>query len=294
MGKDLAETNDHAARVFNQANEILGFDLAGVCFEGPAEKLEATDLQQPSILVTSLALWAALTEGGSRDLPTEALAGLSLGEYTALHVAGALSFEDALLLVHKRGQYMQDAARAVSSGMVSLLGLSADEVADLCRRAAQGAVLGPANYNCPGQIVVSGETSACQRVIQIIEAEGRGKAVMLRVAGAFHSELMRPAAEKLNVELQHTAFGLPRAAVISNVDARPHSDAEGIRQALYHQVCSPVRWQESIERLIADGVEQFVEVGPGRVLTGLMRKIDRRKTAVNIGTAQALTEFCSA
>ncbi len=294
MGKDLAEVNDHAARVFNQANEILGFDLSGTCFDGPPERLAATDIQQPAILVTSAALWAALTDGGKQDVPFDVAAGLSLGEYTALFVAGSLQFSDAVRLVHHRGRFMQEAAEAVPGGMVSILGLPADDVDELCRQAADGDVLTPANYNCPGQIVSSGTKSACDRAVKLVDQSGGGRAVALNVAGAFHSELMRPAAEKLKAELDQTDFAPPRVPVIANVDVSNHGSADGIRDLLYRQVFNPISWQASIEHLAQDGVERFVEVGPGRVLTGLMRKIDRKKTAVNVSTAESLEQFVTA
>ena len=294
MGKSIAEADDHAARVFNHANEILGFDLSGICFEGPAERLEATDIQQPAILVTSAALWAALTEGGQKDISLQAAAGLSLGEYTALYVAGALEFEDAVRLVFKRGQFMQEAAQAFPGSMVSIMGLSPDAVAELCGQAAEGEVLTPANYNCPGQIVISGTKSACARAVRVVEQSGTGRAVPLKVAGAFHSDLMKPAAEKLKAELDSTDFASPLVPVISNVETTAHGSAERIRDLLYRQVFSPVRWQASIEFLIRDGIERFVEVGPGRVLTGMMRKIDRSKAAASISNHASLGQHVAA
>ncbi len=294
MGKDLVEVSDHAARVFNQANEILGFDLSGICFEGPPERLEATDIQQPAVLVTSAAFWMALTDGGRREAAFEATAGLSLGEYTALYAAGSLRFEDAVRLVYKRGQFMQEAVKAAPGGMVSIMGLEPDEVAKLCRRAADGEVLTPANFNCPGQIVISGAKAACDRAVRIIEADGKGRAMVLKVAGGFHCELMKPAADKLKAELEQTDLGRPAVPVISNVDVTPHVSAAEIRDILYRQVFSPVRWQSSVEKMIADGIDRFVEVGPGRVLTSLMRKIDRNKTAVNISSAESLKQFVAA
>ncbi len=292
MGRDLVEISDAAARMFHHAGEILGFDLAEICFSGPAERLEATDIQQPAILVTSLALWAALTAG--RTQPFDAAAGLSLGEYTALHIAGAMSFEDAVRLVQRRGLYMQEAATAVSSGMVSILGLSAADVRTLCREVSDGQVLGPANYNCPGQIVISGAAAACRRAVQQIESSGSGKAVPLKVAGAFHSDLMKPAADRLKADLDAIEISRPQVAVYANVDAAVHGDPADIRDALYRQVFSPVRWQECIEAMIGRGIERFVEVGPGRVLSGLLRKIDRGVQAVNISSATALRQFLDA
>lgn len=292
MGKDLAEASPLAARVFEQANEILGFDLSRLCFDGPADRLEATDIQQPAIFVTSWAFWTALNDGGEAP-GFSATAGLSLGEYTALCASGSLGFDDAVRLVYKRGQYMQEAAQAVPSGMVSVVGLECEEVAELCVQAAEGEILTPANFNCPGQIVISGSKPACARAVQIVESAGKGRAIVLKVAGAFHSELMKPAAEKLNVELERTDFAIPKIPVISNVDATAHGSADQIRSSLYRQVFSPVRWQSSVEKMIADGIERFVEVGPGRGLTGMMRKIDRNKTAVNISSVETLDKFAS-
>ena len=293
MGKDLAQTNEHAARMFEQANEILGFDLSGLCFDGPAERLEATDIQQPAILATSAAIWAAMTDGGERTLLPSAVAGLSLGEYTALYVAGSLQFADALRLVHQRGKFMQQAAEAAPGGMVSILGLAANEVDELCRRAAEDQVLAPANYNCPGQIVISGAKSACERARRLVDESGKGRAVVLKVAGAFHSGLMRPAAEKLKIELNRTDFAVPSVPVVSNVDVTRHGSAEQIREALYRQVFKPVRWQAVVEKIVGEGIERFVEVGPGRVLTGLMRKIARSKTAVNVSGAESLEKYAA-
>jgi [acyl-carrier-protein] S-malonyltransferase len=292
MGRDVAAASGAARQVYERASSVLGFDLAGLCFDGPAERLEQTDVQQPAILVTSLALWAALQERGVAD-GFDFAAGLSLGEYTALHVCGAVAFEDVVRLVHQRGCYMQEAARASASGMVSLMGLEPGDVEQLCREAARGQVLQPANFNCPGQIVVSGDASACDRLVAAVEA-GRGKAVKLKVAGAFHSPLMQPAAVRLQAALAATAFGPARPPVLSNVDARPHGTADQIRDRLQRQLCSPVRWQECIERLIAEGIEEFVEIGPGRTLTGMMRKIDRGKTAINVSTAESLEQYLAA
>lgn len=294
MGRDLIEVSDEAAGVFQRANKALGFDLAALCFDGPAEKLEATDIQQPAILTTSVALWQALTARGKMAPEFACTAGLSLGEYTALHVADALSFEDAVRLVFRRGQFMQQAAGAQPSGMVSIIGMQADDVRALCAQAAEGEVLQPANYNCPGQIVISGSKSACERAAALVEQRGQGRAIELKVAGAFHCPLMQSAAEQLRTELAETSFDRPRVPVISNVDVAALDSPEQIRDALYRQVVSPVRWQDSIQHMIADGVTRFIEVGPGRTLTGMMRKIDRSLEAVNISTAAAIAEFVSA
>lgn len=291
MGKDFAEVNDHAATVFRLANEVVGFDLAGICFSGPPEQLEATDIQQPAILVTSIAIWAALSAGGRDELPFHCAAGLSLGEYTALHLAGVLDFEDAVQLVYRRGRYMQEACESSPGGMVSILGMEADDVQELCGRAAEGEILEPANFNCPGQVVLSGTRAACDRAVRLVESAGRGKAIPLKVAGAFHSALMKPAADRLDRDLQRTVFKPPRVPVISNVDAQAHARPEEIRTLLHRQVFSPVRWEDCVRRMIDEGTQRFIELGPGRVLTGLMRKIDRSKAAVNISTAESLNAF---
>jgi len=275
MGRDVADACAVAADTFRQADEILGFALSKLCFDGPPQRLNATDIQQPAIFTTSVALFrAALERGLFRREDFSALGGLSLGEYTALHLAGSLPFDATLRLVYRRGQLMQQAAERAPGGMVSLLGLHWDQVLALCERVAERGRLGPANFNCPGQIVVSGDKAACDAVVGLAESAG-GKAVALDVAGAFHSELMRPAAEGLRAALAAADFQPPRVRVVANVDAEYHREAAGIRESLYRQVFNPVRWQACLQRLIADGCGPFWEVGPKRVLTGLLRKIDR-------------------
>jgi len=289
MGRDVAEASSRARAVFGLANEVLGFDLASICFEGPAAELEKTDLQQPAIFVTSVAIWEACREAGAWREQFARTGGLSLGEYTALHVAGAVSFEEALRLVRRRGQLMQQAAEAVPSGMVSLIGADEAGARALCDRAREDEVLAPANFNCPGQIVISGSRAACERALAMA-GDFNCRAVALPVAGAFHSPLMQPAAEGLAPVLRETSFLAPVIPVIANVDSEYHRDAASVRDSLRRQVTQPVLWQRCIERLIADGIECFVEIGPGRVLTGLLRKIDRRKTVKNISTTEAIAE----
>jgi len=293
MGCDVAATSSRARGVYDRANQVLGFDLARLCFEGPAEKLEQTDIQQPTIFTTSVAIWQALNENQGLDEEPVAMAGLSLGEYTALYAAGSLSFENALRLVERRGELMQSAARAVPSGMVTALGLDADVVARICREASSEGVIGPANFNCPGQIVISGEKAACDRAAKLIEQAG-GRAMPLKVAGAFHSALMKPAADGLAEMLNATPIQSPRIPVVANVNCEYHRDAETIRRWLTDQLTQPVRWQASIERLIAEGVERFIEIGPGRVLSGMLKKIARRTPVLNISTAESLTQLASA
>ena len=287
MGRDVAESSVAARAVFNRANDVLGFDLARVCFEGPAAVLERTDIQQPAIFVTSIAIWEAWLEAGASLESITHYGGLSLGEYTALHVAGAVSFEDALRLVRRRGDLMQQAAVASPSGMVSLVGADEAAARALCERARGGDVLAPANFNCPGQIVIAGSRSACERAVALA-VEFQCRAVPLAVAGAFHSPLMQSAADGLKPVLEQTHFTTPRMKVIANVDADYHRDPGSIRDSLRRQVTQPVLWQRCVERIIEDGVGQFVEIGPGRILTGLMRKINRNVPCANVSTAESI------
>jgi [acyl-carrier-protein] S-malonyltransferase len=288
MGRDLAERFPAAREVYEHANRVLGFDLAGLCFQGPAERLNATDTSQPAIFVTSVAFWRAMqSEGIIDELAPEAMAGLSLGEYTALHLAGWLEFEDALRLVAERGRLMQAAAESARGGMVSILGLDEAGTERLCQEAAAGEVLAPANFNCPKQIVISGSEGACRRAVALAEKHG-ARAVPLVVAGAFHSALMGPAVEGLRVALGRAGLRRGGIGVVSNVSADYHADPEGVRALLTEQVARPIRWQASMERLLAEGFTRFVEIGPGRVLTGLMKKIDRSATALNYSAAADL------
>ena len=288
MGQDVAAVHAVAAETFAQADEILGFALSKLCFEGPADRLNATDIQQPAIFTTSVALFrAAVAAHRFRSDAFAALGGLSLGEYTALHLADAVSFADALRLVYRRGQLMQQAALQAPGGMVSLVGAEEDKVLALCERVADQGRIRPANYNCPGQIVVSGDKAACDAAASLADQFGC-RAVPLPVAGAFHSELMRSAAEGLRPALAACAFAAPRIRVIANVDAEYHRDPGAMRESLYRQVTSPVRWQACVERLIADGCTEFWEVGPNRHLTGMMRKINRTMKMTNVSTAADL------
>jgi [acyl-carrier-protein] S-malonyltransferase len=290
MGRDVAESSAAARGVFDRANDVLGFDLARMCFDGPTAELEGTDVQQPAIFVTSVAIWEAWLEAGGARETFVCSGGLSLGEYTALHVAGAVSFEDALRLVRRRGELMQQAALASPSGMVSLVGADEAMARVLCDRARGGDVLAPANFNCPGQIVIAGDRAACERATALAGEVGC-RAVPLAVAGAFHTPLMQTAADGLRPVLEQTPFTTPGMRVIANVDAEYHRDPTSMRDSLRRQVTQPVLWQRCIERMIGDGVEQFVEIGPGRVLTGLMRKINRNVPCKNVSTAESLAAW---
>jgi [acyl-carrier-protein] S-malonyltransferase len=292
MMADLAEASRAARKLFARADDQLGFSLSELCFTGPADRLNATDMSQPAMFVASGAALAAMQEALGERAPQPAItAGLSLGEYTALYAAGAIDFAPALDLVAKRGQFMQAAAEAVPSGMVSIIGLDEDKVRQLCQAAADGQVLTPANLNCPGQIVISGEADACHRARQLAEKFGASRAIPLKVAGAFHSELMRPAAERLAEALEDVEIRPPRYPVVSNVDARPADGPDAIRQRLVAQVTSPVRWCESMQYLLACGADEFYEIGPGRVLGGLMRRIDSARRVRSINSADALAKL---
>ncbi|MFQ5501025.1 MAG: ACP S-malonyltransferase [Phycisphaerae bacterium] len=290
MGRDFAEFSEAARKTFADADEILETDLTRVCFEGPADRLNATDCSQPAIFVTSVAIWRALEEKGIvDDLRPQVMAGLSLGEYTALHLAGWMNFEDGLRLVAERGRLMQAAAESTSGGMVSIMGLSEAEVLELCQEASEGEVLAPANFNCPSQIVISGAKTACERAVALAERY-KARAIPLVVAGAFHSPLMKPAENGLRIALERVKIESREMGVVSNVSADYHGDSDDARRLLTDQVTNPVRWQASIERLRSDRVGRFIEVGPGRVLTGLMRKIDRSATAINMSRVEALAQ----
>ncbi len=289
MGQDVAQVHAVAAETYAQADEVLGFELSRLCFEGPAERLNATDIQQPAIFVTSVALFRAGLDCGKFRLEHfAAMGGLSLGEYTALHLAGSLPFDAALRLVYRRGQLMQQAAQQSPGGMVSLMGLDEAQVLELCERVSQAGHVRAANFNCPGQIVVSGDKRACEALVTAADSAG-GRAIPLDVAGAFHSDLMRPAAEALRETLAASDFRPPKVRVIANVNAQYHQDADQIRESLYLQVFNPVRWQACVERLLADGCTHFWEIGPKRVLTGLLRKINRQAQATNVGKQADLT-----
>lgn len=283
MGRELTEKLPAARKLYDRASEVLGYDLAKLCFEGPADELDSTVYSQPALFVTSLVAVEALRqESPDVLLSCEAAAGLSLGEYSALVFAGAMDFEVGLKLVQERGAAMQDAADAVPSGMVSVLGLERVQVDDLCQRARGDGVLSVANLLCPGNIVVSGTNSACERVAELAVKEGAMKAIPLAVAGAFHTTIMQPAVERLQAALAKSTIRRPQIPVVSNVDAQPHFDPEEIRQLLVKQVVSPVRWEDSLRYLLAQGYDQFYEVGPGRVLRGLLRRIDRKISCQNV------------
>lgn len=293
MGRTVFESSIVARRVFDDANRILGFDIAHICFEGPAEKLEQTDIQQPAIFVVSVALWEALLEAGARRENFSRMGGLSLGEYTALYASGAVAFEDALRLVAERGRLMQQAALAAPSGMAALIGADEGMANELCHRARGSDVLAPANFNCPGQIVISGSRAAIDRAL-ILAGEVGCRATSLPVAGAFHSPIMSPAATGLRKSLDATRFESPSVPVIANVNADYHGDASSIRDWLEAQLVKPVLWQKCVERMLSEGVTRFVEIGPGRALTGFLRKIRRDAKGIVVNGPEGVTEAVEA
>jgi len=289
MGKDVADAFGVAADIFEKANEILGFDLSDICFNGPAEELNKTKISQPAIFTVSAALLEVFkTEKKDAPLP-DVTAGLSMGEYSALYAAGRISFKDGLKLVQKRGQAMQAAADASNGSMVSILGLDEEKVAELCEKASQGVLLKGVNFNCPGQIVISGDVEACKRAADMAEEFGAIKAIPLAVAGAFHTVFMDPAAKKLEKALRDSPIaGASNVKVVANVDAGYYNTAEQTINGLVTQLVAPILWQKCMEKLLAEGVEDFYEIGPNRVLTGLMRRINRKTKVKNISDLASL------
>jgi [acyl-carrier-protein] S-malonyltransferase len=285
MGKELAEKYAIARAVFEEADKALGFSISKMCFAGTEEDLKQTANTQPAILACSVAAFRVAAEKG---LQADFVAGHSLGEYSALVAAGALKFADAVQLVRKRGQYMQDAVPAGVGAMAAILGLSPAVVADACKRAAENEVCTPANQNSPEQTVISGHATAVKRAVEIASQLGAKRAVILPVSAPFHCALMMPAQEKLAADLDKTAFSDLSVPLVTNVDADTETTGNEAKDALLRQVSMPVRWEESVRLLIDEGVNTFVEVGPGRVLTGLLRQIERSVAALNIEDEKSL------
>jgi [acyl-carrier-protein] S-malonyltransferase len=285
MGKELLETSKGARDAFEVAARVLGYDLAGVCFGGPEDRLNQTDVAQPALFVCGVASFQAAVEAGKLDSgAVVSYAGLSLGEYTALHLAGAFGFEEGLRLVQARGRYMQEAATASPSGMVAVIGADEATLGAIIAESAQGEVLVPANYNAPGQVVISGAIAACERSVKVAEAKGI-KAVALKVAGAFHSPLMKPGADKMGAELEKVAFGAPRTPVWSNVTGKLHgSDTAEIKRLLVEQITHSVRWEQTMVALNKESPDgRYVELAPGRTLAGLAKRVNRRLAVESLG-----------
>ena len=285
MGKELAEKYPAARAVFDEADKALGFSVSKMCFEGTEDELKLTANTQPCILTVSVAVQRVLAEKG---LTPDFVAGHSLGEYSALVAAGALKFGDAVQIVRKRGKYMQEAVPAGEGAMAAILGLSPAVVADACKRAAEGEVCAPANLNSPDQTVISGHASAIKRAVELASQMGAKRAVILPVSAPFHSALMQPAQDHLAADLKKTEFSNLKMPLVTNVDADTISTGDEAREALIRQVSMPVRWEESVRMLIDEGVNTFVEVGPGKVLTGLLRQIERSVTTLNVEDEKSL------
>ena len=284
MGKELAESFPAAREVFEEADRALGFSISQLCFSGPEEALKLTENTQPALLTASVAAYRVLEQKGVRP---DYVAGHSLGEYSALVAAGALKFADAVRLVRKRGQYMQEAVPPGEGAMAAILGMRPGQVAEICRKAADGKVM-PANLNSPEQTVISGHAAAVKSAVEQASAAGAKRAVVLPVSAPFHSELMRPAQERLQEDLRATEFSSLKIPLVTNVDAGIITSGAEAREALIRQVTLPVRWEESIRELIEQGTTTFVEVGPGRVLSGLLRQIDRSVHSLNVEDAKSL------
>jgi [acyl-carrier-protein] S-malonyltransferase len=288
MGKELAEHHAVAKQTFEEADEALGYKLSQLCFDGPEDQLRLTEITQPAILTTSVAAWRVLQEKGLRPA---LVAGHSLGEYSAHVAAGTISFADAVRTVRNRGKYMQEAVPVGIGAMAAILGMHLEKVTEVCADAAQGEVCEPANVNSPEQIVISGNAAAVERATHLAHERGAKRAVKLPVSAPFHCALMQPAQDRLAVDLRALSFQRPSAPVVCNVDAMAVDNADSSRDALIRQVTGSVKWDQSMRVLIAKGVQAFVEIGPGKVLCGLMRQIDRSKTCMNVADQASLQKM---
>ncbi|HEX3354544.1 MAG TPA: ACP S-malonyltransferase [Terriglobales bacterium] len=285
MGKELAEKYPVARQAFEEADQALGYELSQLCFEGPEEKLRMTEITQPAILTASVAAWRVLQEKGVHP---SFVAGHSLGEYSAHVAAGTLNFSDAVRTVRNRGKYMQEAVPVGVGAMAAVLGMDLEQLTAVCADAAQGEVCEPANINSSEQIVISGHAAAVERATKLASERGAKRAVMLQVSAPFHSSLMKPAQDRLAEDLKSLSLQKPGVPVVCNVDAAAIEDADAARNALVRQVTGAVQWHSSMRLLIAKGTQVFVEVGPGKVLCGLMRQIDRSKSCLNVGDEASL------
>jgi [acyl-carrier-protein] S-malonyltransferase len=293
MGKDLAQKYAAARETFAEADSAVGYSLSQLCFEWPEDKLRLTEITQPAILTVSIAVQRVLAEKG---IQPQYAAGHSLGEYSAHVAAGILSFADAVRTVANRGKYMQEAVPVGAGAMAAILALPLEPLEAACRQAQQetGGTVAPANINSPDQVVISGSKAAVERAAELAKEKGAKRAVMLPVSAPFHCALMQPAQDRLAADLRGLQFSKPHIPVVTNVDAVLTQDAEEARSALIRQVTGAVQWVRSIQALITAGVQTFVEVGPGKVLTGLLRQIDRSKTGLNVENEDSLQKTMSA
>ena len=279
MGKELAAMYPVARETFDEADDALGYKLSQLCFEGPEDKLRLTEITQPAILTVSIAAWRVVQ---SKAITSAYVAGHSLGEYSAHVAAGTLSFADAVRTVRNRGKYMQEAVPVGIGAMAAVLGLASDKVQKVCEEAAQGEVCQAANLNSPEQTVISGNKAAVERAAEAAKKQGAKRAILLPVSAPFHCALMQPAQERLAADLRELTFHAPTVPVMSNVNAALVTTADDAREALIQQVTGAVRWDESMRALAALGIQNFVEIGPGKVLCGLLRQIDRSRACVNV------------
>ena len=290
MGRDVHQASPAARAVFHAADRALGFELTKLCFEGPEDDLRRTEIQQPAILTTSIALLRALEERA--NVEPAYLAGHSLGEYSALVAAGAIDFEEAVCLVNARGRFMQEAVPEGRGAMAAVMGIAPDEVAEACAQTARatGAVVAPANFNSPQQTVIAGDAAAVELACNRAKELGAKRAIPLAVSAPFHCELMEPAANKLAIELERIRFSDAQPPVVSNVEAEPNSEGVRMLGLLRRQVTAPVRFSEIVTRLSSLGVDRFLEVGPGRVLSGLIARIERRSARAGLSSLDDLDE----
>jgi [acyl-carrier-protein] S-malonyltransferase len=288
MGKGLCENFRVARQVFEEADDTLHLSISDLCFKGPEEVLRLTENTQPAVLTTSIAALKVLQE--EKEMAPHSTAGHSLGEYSALVASEALTFSEAVKIVRLRGQFMQEAVPLGEGVMAAVLGMERDQVEKLCEEVSSGEILTPANFNCPGQIVIAGHTKAIERAIERIKQEGK-KAVLLPVSAPFHSPLMKPAGERLEKALEEISVSDLKVPVVTNVEAEANSQKERVKELLVAQVSRPVRWEESMRKMIEKGIEQVLEIGPGKVLSGLMKRIDSRIETKNIEDLQSLRKI---
>ena len=288
MGRELFENFSVARQIFEEADDTLHFSISGLCFKGPEEALKLTENTQPAVLTTSVAALKVLQ--AEKGMAPQFAAGHSLGEYTALVASEAFSFSQAAKIVRLRGKFMQEAVPVGEGTMAAVLGMEREQVEKLCEELSSGEVLAPANFNSPGQIVIAGNTEAVERAVERVKQEGK-KAVLLPVSAPFHCSLMKPAGERLEKALEEISVSDLKIPVVTNVEAEANTSKETVKGLLVAQVSSPVRWEESMRKMIEKGIEQVVEIGPGKVLSGLMKRIDSRVEAKNIEDLQTLKKI---
>jgi len=288
MGKELFENFSVAKRIFEEADDTLHFSISSLCFNGPEDTLKLTENTQPAILTTSVGALRVLE--AEKGIVPQYVAGHSLGEYSALVASGAITFSDAVKTVRLRGRFMQEAVPVGEGAMAAILGMEREEIESLCEEISSGEILSPANFNCPGQIVIAGHSTAVGRAIDRVKQEGK-KAVLLPVSAPFHSPLMKPAGERLEKALEEVSVGDLKVGVVTNVEAEVNASKDRVKTLLVAQVSSPVRWEESMKKMIEKGVEQVLEIGPGKVLSGLMKRIDNRIETRNLEDLQTLKKI---